>query len=148
MAEIEKLIVTSTAFAEKGNIPVKYTCKGEDISPPFEVKGIPAGAKSLVLFVDDPDAAMGTWDHWVVWNISTNGKISENTVPGVQGLNSWGKNSWGGPCPPSGMHRYYFKVYALDSLLSLKDFARKKDVERAMEGRILAKGELMAYFSK
>ena len=104
--------------------------------------------KSLILIVDDPDAPMGTWDHWIVWNIPPTDKIEENSVPGVEGMNDFRRRSYGGPCPPSGTHRYFFKVYALDTKLDLKPNSRKKDVERAMKGRILAQGEIIGLYRR
>jgi len=145
-----KLIITSPAFKDGEKIPSKYTCDGENINPELNIEGIPEGTKSLVLIVDDPDAPAGTWVHWVVFNIpvppnATEIKIAENSVPGEEGMNDFKKTSYGGPCPPSGSHRYYFRVYALDTKLNL-DFATKSDVELAMKNHILAKGELIGRF--
>jgi Raf kinase inhibitor-like YbhB/YbcL family protein len=109
---------------------------------------VPEGTKSLVLIVDDPDAPMGTWDHWIVWDIPPINKIGENTVPGVEGLNSFRTHSYGGPCPPSGTHRYFFKVYALDTKLALNANSKKRDLENAMKGHILASGELVGLCSR
>ncbi len=142
------LIITSPAFENKKLIPRKYTCDGEDVSPPLRIEGVPDGTKSLVLIVDDPDAPMGTWDHWIVWNIDPTKRIEENTVPGVEGLNSFRKHSYGGPCPPSGTHRYYFKVYSLDTKLALNADSKKRDVENAMKGHMLANGELVGLYSR
>jgi Raf kinase inhibitor-like YbhB/YbcL family protein len=145
---MKELIVKSPAFANNGFIPTKHTCDGEDVNPPLNIEGIPDGTQSLILIVDDPDAPMGTWDHWIVWNIPPSGKIEENSVPGVEGLNDFRKHSYGGPCPPSGTHRYFFKVYALDTKLNLNANSRKKDLEKAMQGHILAKGELIGRYSR
>ncbi|MEM4246097.1 MAG: YbhB/YbcL family Raf kinase inhibitor-like protein [Candidatus Bathyarchaeia archaeon] len=145
---LAKLRVTSPAFESNGYIPAKYTCDGEDVNPPLKVEGIPAEAKSLVLIVDDPDAPMGTWDHWVVWNIPVTETIKENDVPGIEGMNDFRRRSYGGPCPPSGVHRYFFKVYALDTTLDLPTSSRKRDVERAMERHILAMGELVGLYKR
>ena len=145
---MDSLSVSSTSFKNKGMIPSEYTCDGIDISPSLDIKGIPAGTKSLVLIVDDPDAPMGTWVHWVVWNIPSKERIEENTAPGIQGKNSAGRNSWHGPCPPSGTHRYFFKVYALDKILDLSTSSGKNEVEKAIDGHILAKGETMGLYSK
>jgi hypothetical protein len=142
------LIITSSAFENNKLIPRKYTCDGEDVNPPLGIEEVPEGTKSLVLIVDDPDASMGTWDHWIVWDIPSTNKIGENTVPGVEGLNSFRKHSYGGPCPPSGTHRYFFKVYALDTKLSLNAGSKKGDVENAMKGHILASGELVGLYSR
>jgi len=135
-------------FKHNGNIPSKYTCDGENVNPPLDIRGIPEGTKSLVLIVDDPDAPMGMWDHWVVWNIPPKEKIEENTVPGTEGINDFRKHSYGGPCPPSGTHRYFFKVYALDTMLALSPNSRKKDVEKAMTGHMLAKGEIIGLYRR
>jgi hypothetical protein len=145
---MKELAVTSPAFHHNKMIPGKYTCDGEDVNPALKIESVPEHAKSLVLIVDDPDAPMGTWDHWVVWNIPPTSMIGENTVPGVEGLNSFGKHSYGGPCPPSGTHRYFFKVYALDTLLNIPSNSRKKDLEKAMKDHVLAKGELVGLYSR
>jgi hypothetical protein len=142
------LLVTSPVFENNKRIPRRYTCDGEDINPPLHIKGVPKQAKSLVLIVDDPDAPMGTWEHWNVWNIPPTNKIEEDSVPGVEGRNDFGKHSYGGPCPPSGTHRYYFKVYALDTELSLPIHSSKKDIEKAFSGLVLAKGELVGLYSR
>ena len=130
------------------HIPSKYTCDGYNVNPPLNIRGILEGTKSLVLIVDDPDAPIGTWVHWVVWNIPPKGEIGEDSVPGTEGLNDFRKHSYGGPCPPSGTHRYFFKVYALDTKLDLKRNSRKRDVERAMKGHILAQGQLVGLYSR
>jgi len=145
---MEKLTITSSVFKNKSVIPAKYTCDGEDVNPPLSVEGVPEGTESLVLIVDDPDAPMGTWDHWVVWDIPPTKRIEENSVPGTEGLNDFGKHSYGGPCPPSGTHRYFFKVYALDTKLDLPSNSRKRNVEKAMEGHILTKGEIIGLYSR
>ncbi|MEM2914136.1 MAG: YbhB/YbcL family Raf kinase inhibitor-like protein [Candidatus Bathyarchaeia archaeon] len=145
---MKELTVMSPVFENNGFIPAKYTCDGDDVNPPLKIEGLPSGTQSLVLIVDDPDAPMGTWDHWIVWNIKPLEKIEENSVPGIEGLNSFNKHSYGGPCPPSGAHRYYFKVYALDTKLNLNPNSRKKDVEKAMEGHILAKGEIVGRYRR
>lgn len=145
---MKELTITSPAFKKKGFIPSKYTCDGDDVSPPLNIEGLPEGTKSLVLIVDDPDAPIGTWDHWIVWNIPPLEKIEENSVPGIEGVNDFRKHSYGGPCPPSGTHRYFFKVYALDTKLVLNPNSRKKNVERAMEGHMLAKGEIIGVYNR
>ena len=145
---MEELTITCSVFENKGVIPAKYTCDGEDVNPPLSVDGVPEGTESLVLIVDDPDAPMGTWDHWVVWNIPPAKKIEENSVPGTEGLNDFGKHSYGGPCPPSGTHRYFFKFYALDRKLDLPSNSRKRNVEKAMEEHILAKGQIIGLYSR
>jgi hypothetical protein len=145
---LKEIVITSPVFENKGFIPSKYTCDGANVNPPLSIEAAPEGTKSLVLIVDDPDAPMGTWDHWVVWNISPAKKIEENSVPGTEGLNSFNKHSYGGPCPPSGTHRYFFKVYALDTKLELKTNSRKKDVENAIKGHTLAKGEIVGLYKR
>ncbi|MEM2865232.1 MAG: YbhB/YbcL family Raf kinase inhibitor-like protein [Candidatus Bathyarchaeia archaeon] len=143
-----KLKVTSPAFENNGFIPAKYTCDGDNVNPPLEIEGIPEGARSLVLIVDDPDAPMGTWNHWVVWNIPPMERIEEDSVPGVEGINDFKEHSYGGPCPPSGTHRYFFKVYALDTKLGLDPNSTREDVERAIEGHVLARGEIIGLYSR
>ena len=142
------MIVTSEAFTPNGNIPVKYTCDGEDINPPLDIDNIPDQTKSIVLIVDDPDAPAGVWDHWVVWNISPKGRIEEDSIPGVEGLNDFGKHHYGGPCPPSGVHRYFFKVYALNKQLDLDPKSRSSKVKAAMRDHILAEGELIGLYER
>ena len=144
--------LTSPAFENNSKIPKIYTCDGEDINPPLEIENVPDSAKSLVLIMDDPDAPAGTWDHWVVWNISFNTKeIIENSVPenAIQGLTSFGDNKYGGPCPPPGLvHHYAFKLYALDREFNISLSSRKEDVEKAMNGHILADAKLIGLYSR
>jgi Raf kinase inhibitor-like YbhB/YbcL family protein len=145
------LKISSSAFAHNGSIPSKYTCDGADVSPPLAIESVPPEVKSLVLIVDDPDAPVGTWVHWVVWNISPATKeIKENSVPpgASQGMTDFRKQKYGGPCPPSGTHRYFFKLYALDSLLTLSSNSTKATVEGAMKGHILAQTELIGLYSR
>jgi Raf kinase inhibitor-like YbhB/YbcL family protein len=145
------LRISSTAFEQKGRIPLRYTCDGDDESPPLVIENIPPAAKSLALIVDDPDAPGRTWVHWVVWNISSNTKeIRENTLPsGAQeGMNDFRTRSYGGPCPPSGTHRYFFKLYALDTTLSLDKNTTKAALERAMTGHIIEQAELVGLYSR
>ncbi|KKS29218.1 MAG: YbhB YbcL family protein [Parcubacteria group bacterium GW2011_GWC2_42_11] len=144
------LVLRSPAFGDSQPIPSKYTCDGEDMSPPIAIEQIPKGATSLVLIVEDPDAPNGTWDHWVVFNIPpATTRIAEGEPPaGVQGRSSWNKTTYGGPCPPDGKHRYVFKVYALDSLLRLSDQATKADVLEMMKGHILTTGELTGTYTR
>ena len=140
--------ITSTAFAHNTMIPKKYTCQGSDINPPLEISRIPEAAKSLVLIVDDPDAPGATWVHWVVYNIPVSERIAENSVPGEQGENDFGKRKYGGPCPPGGTHRYFFKIYALDTTLASRGNMTKKDLEYAMKPHILAEAELIGLYKK
>jgi hypothetical protein len=145
---MKELTVKSPAFENNKLIPSKYTCDGDNVNPPLTIEGVPNETKSLVLIVDDPDCPTGTWDHWIVWNIPPTNKIEENTIPGTEGINTARKHSYGGPCPPWGTHRYFFKVYALDTKLSLNSNSNKKDVEKAMQGHILAKGELIGLYNR
>lgn len=145
---IHNIKVFSSAFAANGSIPIKYTCNGTNVNPPLEFEGIPEEAESLVLIVDDPDAPMKTFTHWIVWNIEPVAKIEEDSIPGVEGMNDFKKIGYGGPCPPSGTHRYFFRVYALDRQLDLKAGAGRKDLEKGMIGHIIAEGELMGKYSK
>lgn len=145
------LSLKSLVFANNARIPGKYTCDGEDINPPLEIGGVPETTKSLVLLVDDPDAPAGTWVHWAVWNIApTTQKIGEKSVPAgaTEGVTSFGKPGYGGPCPPSGSHRYFFKLFALDSELNLPTSADAKALQKAMEGHILDKTELLGLYSR
>jgi Raf kinase inhibitor-like YbhB/YbcL family protein len=146
---MKELSIKSPALEHGKLIPKKYSCDGQDINPPLTIEGIPKEAKTLVLAVDDPDAPSGTFDHWIVWNIpASTSQIGENTVPGTEGLNGLRQSGYTGPCPPGGTHRYFFKVYALDTELSLGSSSRKKDVEKAMQGHILAKGELVGLYRR
>lgn len=143
-----ELSVSSPAFDDRGVIPAKYTCQGEDINPRLKIGDVPDEAKSLVLIVTDPDAPMGEWVHWVVWNIDISGNIDEGSVPGMQGKNDFGKMDYGGPCPPSGTHRYFFKAYALDKELDLEEGASKEEVENKMFDHVIAHGELYGLYKK
>jgi Raf kinase inhibitor-like YbhB/YbcL family protein len=148
MADLQ---IRSTAFVTNGYIPARYTCDGTDINPPLEIADVPAGTKSLALIVDDPDAPVGMWVHWVVWNIDpATREIAEDSVPSGagQGKNDWKRNNYGGPCPPSGVHRYFFKLYALDVKLNLGSGATKTELEKAMHGHILANAELIGLYKR
>jgi Raf kinase inhibitor-like YbhB/YbcL family protein len=112
------------------------------------VEGIPEGTESMVLIVEDPDATTGLWVHWLVWNIPPTNTIREDAVPGTEGMNTYRRHAYGGPCPPFGTHRYFFKVYALDVTLDLSSDSQKKDVERAMQGHLLAKGEVVGLYRR
>ena len=140
--------LTSPQFSHNGNIPSKFTCDAEDISPELEISDLPPAAKSLVLIVDDPDAPRGTWVHWVVFDIKPTSKIRENSIPGKQGMTDSGRPGYGGPCPPSGTHRYFFKIYALDTELGLSGTPTKAQVEKALEGHILDKAELIGLYKR
>jgi Raf kinase inhibitor-like YbhB/YbcL family protein len=143
--------ISSSAFDHKELIPVKYTCDGMDMNPPLTIQNIPPEAKSLALIVDDPDAPRGMWVHWVVWNIDPGTKeIKENSVPAgaKQGMNDFGKSDYGGPCPPSGTHRYFFKLYALDTTLNLGPDTTKATLEAAMKGHIIAQAETIGLYKR
>lgn len=144
----KQLEVLSTAFTQGGTIPPKYTCEGENVSPPLEIRGYPPGTKSLALIVEDPDAPRGVYDHWIVWNIPPGERIAENSRPGITGKNSFGNTNYGGPCPPSGSHRYYFKVYALDTELDIQAGSDKHTLQDAMKEHVVSSGELMAHYQK
>ena len=148
--------ISTPAFAQGQPIPVRFSCHGEDVSPALKWSGLPAGTLSLALVFDDPDAPMGTWDHWLLFNIppSTTG-LSEGVPPDKEledgsrhGKNSWGRLGYGGPCPPRGTHRYFFRLHALDTVLQLPAASDKKTLVKAMEGHVLAQAELMGTFAK
>jgi Raf kinase inhibitor-like YbhB/YbcL family protein len=145
-----KMKITSSAFQEGANIPSQFTCDGAGTSPPLQIADIPSEAKSLALIVDDPDAPSGLFTHWMVWNIppQTSAVGEGNTPKGVQGTNDFGKSGYGGPCPPSGTHRYYFKIFALDRELDLPFGAKRGQVDAAMKGHVVAQGELMGRSSR
>ncbi len=151
------LRITSSAFAHGDPIPVKHTCDGEDVSPPLKWGDAPEGTKSFALISDDPDAPVGTWVHWVIYDIPAEVTELPEAVPASeqldngarQGRNDFKRIGYGGPCPPRGNpHRYFFKLYALDTFLGLKPGAKKKDVLRAMEGHVLAQAELMGTYKR
>jgi len=144
-----KLTVTSPDFKDNGMIPSKFTCEGEQASPALDVSGTPASAKSLALIVHDPDAPLkGGFTHWVMWNIATDGKIAESFKGADQGFNGAHKNGYMGMCPPSGIHHYHFKVYALDTKLTIDKNTDKAGLEKAMTGHIVAEGELIGLYQK
>ena len=138
--------VFSSAFEPNSTIPAKYTCDGANVNPPLRFEDVPEATESLVLILDDPDAPTGTFTHWIVWNIEPVSNIEEDNIPGVEGINDFKKIGYGGPCPPSGTHRYVFRVYALDKQLELKAGASRKELETAMIGHILAEGELVGKY--
>lgn len=151
-----KMKILSSAFTDGNTIPAKYTCDGQNISPPLEWKDVPMGTKTFALISDDPDAPSGTWVHWVAYNIPSGvTKLDENVRPekefsnGMrQGSNDWPKIGYGGPCPPGGTHRYYFKLYALDIVLDSKSGATKAQILNAMKGHVLAEAKLMGNYSR
>ena len=140
--------ISSPEFENNKLIPRKFTCQGQDINPTLILDDIPEEARSLALIMDDPDAPMGMWVHWVVFDIPLVKRIEEDSIPGKQGSNDFGRNDYGGPCPPSGTHRYFFKIYALDCMLNLKEGISKKELERVMEGHVLDKAELVGLYKK
>ena len=143
--------IWSPAFEHNGFIPEKYTCDGENINPPLFIEDVPQKAKSLVLIVDDPDAPLGTFTHWVLFNIPPETfEIKEGEVPAnaLQGLNDFGNLNYGGPCPPSGVHRYFFNLYALDEVLKLKEGVKRKILESEMEPFIIAQAVLMGRYKR
>lgn len=154
------LTLTSSAFSDGGEIPAKYTCSGQDLSPPLAWSGVPQGTRSLVLIVDDPDAPdpkapKMTWVHWIVYNIPPTvttipeGASETDLGPQVEsGLNDWKRTGYGGPCPPIGRHRYFHKLYALDTVLTGLTTPTKQQVEAAIEGHILARAELIGTHQK
>jgi len=148
---MSELSIASPAFPGNGLIPRQYTCDGGDRSPPLSIDGVPEKARSLALVVDDPDAPGGTWVHWVVWNIPADTReIPEGSVPpgALQGTNDFGTRKYGGPCPPSGTHRYFFKLYALDAPLTIPPGATKAQVETAMGGHLLGKAETIGRYRR
>jgi Raf kinase inhibitor-like YbhB/YbcL family protein len=153
----ESMQITSTAFSEGAQIPPKYTCEDRNVSPPLKWSGVPKGTRSLVLIADDPDAPAGTWIHWVMYDLPQDSEeLAEDTPKSEslsngakQGMNSFRQLGYGGPCPPPGKaHRYFFKLYALDTVLNLKPAASSKDVERAMEKHVLGEGHLMGTYKR
>jgi Raf kinase inhibitor-like YbhB/YbcL family protein len=156
MEEAVSIEITSNAFTQGQPIPAKYTCTGENISPALSWGEPPAGTQSFALIMDDPDAPGGTWVHWVLFNIPASARSlpeafpKDKTLPdgSMSGNSSFGGPGYGGPCPPSGTHRYFFKLYALDEMPAISAGANKGELEKAMVGHILAQGELMGTFSK
>ena len=151
--EVLEMNLTSSAFANSGTIPLKYTCDGADVNPPLTISDVPEGTKSLVLIMDDPDAVVPAgkvWDHWMVWNIPPiTREIPEGKEPkGVHGKGTSNNLQYKGPCPPDRVHRYFFKLYALNTGLSLPEGSTKAEVEAAMKGRIIARAELMGRYER
>ena len=141
----------TTVFEHNGNIPSIYTCDGKDLAPELNISDVPAAAKELVLIVDDPDAPMGTWVHWVLYNIpTTTTKIDNKNLPHgtKQGMTDFGRIGWGGPCPPNGQHRYFFKLYAIDKKLDLPDGLTKKEIENAIKSHIMEKTEIIGLYKR
>ena len=145
-----KMNVTSSAFQEGGDIPSKFSRDGGNVNPPLRIEGTPENAKSLVLIVDDPDAPVGLFTHWLVWNIDPKTtEIPEKSLPkgAVQGTNDYPNLGYGGPQPPSGTHRYYFKIFALDQTLDLHSGAKRQELDKAMNGHIIAQGQSMGRYT-
>ena len=143
--------IESLAFENNQRMPSKYTCDGEDVSPPLVISEIPENAKTICLIVDDPDAPTKTWVHWVVFNIPVSGnilKIGEGEKIGVEGINDFQKLDYGGPCPPSGTHRYFFRLYALDTVLDLDPGLTKGELLGKIQGHILGQAQLMGKYSR
>ncbi len=140
--------ITSPDFRHNGYMPAKFGCHGQGINPGLNVENVPPSAKSLALIVDDPDAPAGTFVHWVVFDIPVTDKIAEDSIPGKQGVNTTGKPNYVSPCPPSGTHRYIFKIYALDTMLNLGENTNKAALEKAIEGHILDKAELIGLYKR
>jgi len=146
---MDKLSVTSPVFKNGEAMPKKYSQYGENVNPPLDIAGTPVETKTLTLIVTDLDIPLGlTITHWIMWNIPPTGHIEENSAPGIQGKNTRRKKSYMGPRPPLGTHRYLFEVYALETELKLDSDASRKDVEKAMQNHILAKGELLGIYHK
>jgi hypothetical protein len=145
-----RMQISSPAFNQGANIPSKFTCDGSQTSPPLQITGIPAEAKSLALIADDPDAPGGLFTHWVIWNIPPQiSSIADGSAPkGVQGTNDFGRSGYGAPCPPSGTHRYYFRVFALDRELDLRSGAKRGQLDATMKGHVIAQGELIGRYSR
>ncbi len=154
------MVISSPAFSNQSSIPAEYTCEGRDVSPALAWQGAPPGTKSLVLIVDDPDAPdprapKMVWVHWVLYNLPPESQglprgVTSSQLPAGtgEGLNDWGRTGYGGPCPPIGRHRYYFKLFALDTVLPNLGHPRKADVERAMQGHVLQQVDLMGTYEK
>jgi Raf kinase inhibitor-like YbhB/YbcL family protein len=142
--------IESPAFQNNGMIPSKYTCDGDNINPPLNISGVPKNAKSLALIVEDPDASIGIFTHWTIWNISPSTQIipENSSLNGTEGKTDFGDSRYGGPCPGSGTHRYFFKLYALDTILSIPSGSDKKTLESAINGHILDSAETIGLYHK
>lgn len=142
------LKVTSKAFENESMMPAKYTCDGANINPPLDIEHIPQEAQCLVLIVDDPDAPVSVWTHWIVWNMPVTHHIKENEVHGIEGLNDFKQRHYAGPCPSADTHRYFFKVYALDKILDIPLHTLKPELEKEISGHIIAFGELIGLYKR
>ena len=153
---MEKIDLKSSVFSEGGNIPAEYTCDGKDMSPPLAWSGVPQNAQSLAIIADDPDAPIGDWVHWVVYDLPSvvTGfpahipSVERLSMGGMQGRTDFGRIGYGGPCPPRGIHRYFFKIYALDTFLNGRPGMTKKELLQAMQGHVLAEGQLMGKYER
>lgn len=148
--ETKTLSISSPAFTNNSYIPSKFTCEGKNVNPPLQIQGIPANAKSLAIIVEDPDAPHKIFKHWLVWNIPVTNDIKENSAPGIVGMNDFRLNTYKGPCPPSGLrvHRYIFKVFALDKMLNIPATTNAIELEDIMDLHIIAFGELIGLYKK
>ena len=144
----KKIDISSAAFKENGFIPRRYTCDGKNVNPALNFDHIPSGTSTLAIIVDDLDAPGGTWTHWLIWNIPFTHHLKEDHAPGTQGINDFGKNNYGGPCPPKGTHRYFFKVYALGCQLDILKNSNNEALEKAMAGHVLGFGELIGLYKR
>jgi hypothetical protein len=145
---VASLKIASEAFKSNGAIPSRYTCDGANINPSLIISGLPMATKTLALIVEDPDAPKGVFVHWVVWNIPPTNKILENTRPGEEGVNDFGKNAYSGPCPPNGTHHYHFKIYALDNFLHIDPSRGKSELEVSMAPYVIGFGELIGTYTR
>lgn len=141
--------LSSSEFAPNAFIPRRFTCQGDDVSPPLRIEAVPPQTRSLALIMDDPDAPGGTFDHWVLYNLPADTtEIAEGTSSGTAGVNGFGRNGYGGPCPPEGAHRYVFRLYALDETLDLPPGLEKEELEKAIAGHVVASDELIGQYAK
>lgn len=140
--------ITSSAFEHNERIPAKYTCNGQNVNPSLRIEDIPPGTQSMAIIVDDPDAPGKTFLHWLIWDIVPTNEIAENSAPGTQGRTDFGKPAYGGPCPPSGTHRYFFRVYALGTTLGVAEGSSRADLEQAMKGHVLAEAEIIGLYAQ
>jgi Raf kinase inhibitor-like YbhB/YbcL family protein len=148
METLIRLQISSPAFKSGEQIPQEFTCDGQNIRPALEISELPSGTKSLALIVEDPDAPTGNWVHWLAWDILPTNRIEKGNIEGTQGKNDFGNLNYGGPCPPLGTHRYYFRVYALDTFLRLPTGNTKEELMQSMSYHILGSGELMGLYSR
>jgi Raf kinase inhibitor-like YbhB/YbcL family protein len=144
----QTLQISSSSFVSEDYIPPQFTCQGMNVNPPLFFSGIPANTQSLAIIMDDPDAPMGTWVHWVVFNLPPTTQLTSKNTLGTFGKNDWGKLAYGGPCPPDGTHRYFFKLYALDSKLNLNPGITKSQLEKAMAGHIIEQAVMVGLYQQ